>query len=225
MAMIQVDDNTYYETLEILRGDKKLPEIFVGLKEWLYEKYQINAYNFEFKEIYPNSPAHKFRLYILLPSSDEYRSMFKGYNFDSEKQKAIADKFYDLANKYNLESIKNYKDAFVAYNDFSDEMRFDYFKQAYRLIREPLIEKYQIYSVWTFLNRFSQLTVFYRNEINVKTNEFIGISKQIKDDFYETLHMLDEFNVFTYDNFDVLFTSKENLDNKYEGNLFYYLKS
>lgn len=150
--------------------------------------------------------------------------MFKGYNYDSEKQKAIADKLFDLAKKYNLKNISNYKDVFMAYVDFLDEMRFDYFKQAYRLIRKPLIEKYQIYSVWTLFNKFSQLTVFYQNEINVKTNEFIGISKQIKDEFYETLHKLDEFNVFTYDNFDVRFDSKENLDNKYEGNLFYYLK-
>lgn len=215
--MIQVNNNTYYETLEILRGDKKLPKIYVELNEWLYEKYHIHAYNFEFKEIHPNSPAHKFRLYILLPSRDEYRSMFKGYNFDNEKQTAIADKFYDLAKKYNLESIKNYKDAFVAYSDFSYDMRIDYFRRAYRLIEKELFEKYKIYSVWRIYDNDTTLVVFYQRIINVKTNWFIGISKQIKDEFYKTLHKLDEFNIFTYDNLSVHFDSKENFDNKFGG--------
>lgn len=70
--MILVDDNTYYETLEILRGDKKLPEIYSELEEWLYEEYQIHAYNFEFKELRFNNPTHRFRLLIMLQSRDEF---------------------------------------------------------------------------------------------------------------------------------------------------------
>lgn len=223
--MILVDDNTYYETLEILRGNKQLSEIFVELKEWLFVKYHIHAYNFEFKEFDINKPARRNSLKIMLSSSDEFWSMFAGFNFDNYKQMAIAEKFYNLAQKHNLENINTYYGAFVTYVDFSEEMRVNYFRRAYNLISKPLTEKYKIYSVWQLFDKFSQLTVFYRNEINVKTNQFIGISKQIKDEFYETLHRLDEFNVFTYDTFDVRFDSKENLDNKYEGNLFYYLKS
>ena len=68
------------------------------------------------------------------------------------------------------------------------------------------------------------MVVFYNSEINITTNQFIGISKQIKDDFYEVLHRIDEFNLFTYENLDFRYDSKENLDNHYDGNLFYYFK-
>jgi hypothetical protein len=68
------------------------------------------------------------------------------------------------------------------------------------------------------------VVVFYNTEVNITTNQFIGISKQIKDDFYEVLYGIDEFNLFTYENLDFRYDSKENLDNHYEGNLFYYYK-
>jgi len=222
--VVLVDDKIYYETLEILRGNKKLPAIFAELKDWLYNEYHITAYNFEFKEMEFNNPTHWYRLYILLSTRNDRNSMTKGYNYDEDKQTAIAGKLYELAKNHNMKSLNTYKGAFVAYCDFSEEMQTDYNRQAYKLIGKQMLKKYESLSVWAIVTNFSSLVVFYHNDFEVKANQLNGLSKQIKDEYYYTLHQLDEFNVFTYENFSVGYDSKENLDKNYDGNLYYYFK-
>lgn len=222
--MVLVDDKTYYETLEILRGNKKLPTIFAELKNWLYNEYHITVYNFEFKEMKFNNPSHRYSLDVLLSSNNEYRSMFNGYNYDETKQTAIARKLYELAEKYNMENIHTYRGIFVAYTDFSEEMKTDYNGQACKLIGKQLSKKYAPHSVWKIVSNFSSVVVFYFNETDVKENQFSGLSRQIQDEYYETLHQLDEFSLFTYHSFRVEFDSKETLDQNYDGNLYYYFK-
>ena len=151
--------------------------------------------------------------------------MWSDHGYDTEKQTAIADKLYYLAQKYDMENINKYGDVFVAFVDFSHEMKTDYINQMYKLVGKQMAEKFAIYSVWDIHLKTTSVVVFYCREVNVKTNQFIGISKQIKDEFYETLHHLDEFNVFNYESFTVVFDNKENLDTNYEGNMFYYDRS
>ena len=114
--------------------------------------------------------------------------------------------------------------ASVNLSFFSEEIRTDYNGKAYLLLKERLKEKYRHHSVWDICSLFSSLTVFYQTDADVRLNQDKGVSKQIKDEYYETLHRLDEFRVFTYESFNVTFDSKENLDQHYEGNLYYYFK-
>lgn len=223
--MILVDDETYYETLEVLRGNKQLPIIFSELKNWLLDEYQVEAHNFEFKKTKFNKIGKGYRLLILLSSWNDFLLMWSDHGYDTEKQTAIADKLYYLAQKYDMENINKYGDVFVAFVDFSHEMKTDYINQMYKLVGKQMAEKFAIYSVWDIHLKTTSVVVFYCREVNVKTNQFIGISKQIKDEFYETLHHLDEFNVFNYESFTVVFDNKENLDTNYEGNMFYYDRS
>lgn len=184
----------------------------------------ITAYNFEFKEMKFNNPTHRYRLYVLLSTRNEYDSMFNGYNYGENKQTAIGRKQYELAQKYNMKNMNTYKGIFVAYCDFSEEMKTDYNRQAYKLIGKQLSKKYAVNSVWAIFTNFSSQVVFYQNYADVKVNQLKGLSKQIKDEYYETLHKLDEFNIFTYKDFCVEYDSKENLDKNYDGNLYYYFK-
>lgn len=66
--------------------------------------------------------------------------------------------------------------------------------------------------------------VFYYTEKHVTDNQKNGISKLIEDDYYSMLKKYDELNVFTRDNINLKFDSKENVDKNYEGNLFYYFR-
>ena len=222
--MISVDNPTYQETLDLLTGRKRLSPMYAELKDWLYREFQITAYNFEFREMtWAHAPA-RYRLMLLLSSKADYDSMFDDGNYSADKQAAIAEKIYELAEKYREPNLERYTNVFVAYCDFSQEIRADYNNRAYNQLKDKLKEKYRRYSVWDFFALFSSLTVFYHTDADVRLNQERGVSKQIKDEYYETLHRLDEFRVFTYENFDITFDSKENLDQHYEGNLYYYFK-
>ena len=222
--MISANNPIYHETLDLLKGKKSLSPMYAELKRWLYDEFQITAYNFEFREMNWNHAPGKYRLFILLSSRNDYDAMFDGCNYSAEKQALIAKKIYQLALQYQLPDIENYQNVFVAYCNFSEEIRSDYNGKAYLLLKERLKEKYMRYSVWDIFALFSALTVFYQTDSDVGLNQANGVSTQIKNEYYETLHRLDEFHVFSYDTLNVTFDSKENLDNNYEGNLYYYFK-
>ena len=221
---MSVDNHTYQETLDLLKGRKSLSPMYAELKAWLYDEFRVTAYNFEFREMNWSYAPGKYRLFIQLSSKADYDSMFDGGNYSAEKQAAISEKLCELALQYHMPDVENYQNVFVAYCDFSEEIRSDYNGKAYLLLKEELKEKYTRHSVWDIIALFSSLTVFYQTDADIRLNQDNGVSKQIKDEYYDTLHRLDEFHVFSYEHFNVTFDSKENLDNNFEGNLFYYFK-
>ena len=220
--MISVENPTYQETLDLLTCRKRLSPMYMELKDWLIRAFQITAYNFEFREMtWAHAPA-RYRLMPMLSSKADYDSMFDGGNYSADKQAAIAGKIYELAGKYRVPDLDCYRNVFVAYCDFSQEIRTDYNNRAYNQLKDKLKEKYRRDSIWDIYAIFSSLTVFYQTDADVRFNQERGVSRQIKDEYYETLHRLDEFHVFTYENFDVTFDSKQNLDEHYQGNLYFY---
>lgn len=228
--MILVDRDVYDETLEILRGNKNLPDIYSELKDWLKKTYKITAYNFVFQEIKYNNPTHRFELYILLSSESDYDAMFishkefKHYTYNKDRQSQIANKLCELAKKYNSKNIHIYEDVWICYNNFSKEMKSDFNECACQNIGKRLSEKFNKDAVWEIHALFGSAYVFYYRDADIKLNSENGVSKQIKDKYYQELHKLDEFSVFTYDSFNMVFDSKENVDQNYGGSLFYYFK-
>jgi hypothetical protein len=222
--MIQTDNPTYQETLDILTGRKSLSPLHQELAAWLLDEFQITALNFEFREMSRGHAQHRYRLFIMLSSKADYDSMFEGYNCSAAKQAAISVKYDQLAQKYHMPNLDHYRNVFVAYCDFSEEIRADCNGRACDQLREQLKEKYQRSSVWDIFAIFSSLTVFYATDSDVQLNQETGVSRQIKDEYYQKLHALDEFRVFPYESFNVTFDSKENLDGNYDGNLYYYYK-
>ncbi len=222
--MVLVEDKKYHETLDILRGKKQLSPLYTELKDWLKSEFGITAYNFEFKKIEHNNPNHQYELYILLSSENDYNSMQVGYRYDPQKQDIIADKLYELAQKYKQSPLSIYKDVHVCYNNFSVEMQTDFNSRASNIIRKVLMKRYADHSVWEISPAFYSTVVFYYRDTDIKLNRESGISKKIKDEYYEVLHQIDEFNLFEYDSFLLEFDSKENVDNHYDGNLYYYFK-
>ena len=222
--MIQAENPTYQETLDILKGHKSLSPIDQELADWLLDELQITALNFEFREMSRGHAQHRYRLFIMLSSKADYDSMFEGYNYSAAKQAAIAEKYDELAQKHHMPNLDHYKNVFVACCDFSEEIRTDYNGRAYVQLRDPLKEKYRHSSVWDIFVFSSYLTVFYHTDSDVQQNQENGVSRQIKDEYYEKLRALDEFRVFPYESFNVTFDSKENLDDNYDGNLYYYYK-
>ncbi len=221
--MIQITE-LYLETLDILRGKRQLPPIFSELKDWLYKEYHVTAYNFTFEKMPVSHPTYQNRLYILLSSGSDYRAMFDGLNYGQDKQVAITAKLAELAGKVSDPAAPQYAEAFVAYCNFFEELASVSIRNAYNLIEKKLTRKYSRHSVWKIMPFFSSVAVFFMSEADLQTNQQNSIARQIKADFYRALHQLDEFKVFSYESLNITYDSKENLDQNYQGNLYYYFK-
>jgi hypothetical protein len=224
--MVLVSEDKYKETLQILRNKKQLLPIYLELKMWLKERFDITSYNFVFEKIKYNNPDNRYQLYILLSTKADYISMMEKNltGYDKNKQTEISQKFYELALKYSFGNEKSVKNVWVCYNDFSAEMKTDVNRRTYKEAGKPIKAKYGKYSLWNIVTSFESVVVFFLKDSDINENTKNGISEKIRNDYLETLKKHDEFNVYKPNEFTMSFDSKENLDTNYEGNLYYYFK-
>ena len=87
--------------------------------------------------------------------------------------------------------------------------------------RKPVI-KNTYPQVWELITIFSSTVVFYYQDAQIRENEASGVSVSILEQYYRILKKYDELDYYTPENFNLKFDSKQNVDQNYEGSLFYY---
>ena len=70
--------------------------------------------------------------------------------------------------------------------------------------------------------RLKSAKVYYYKNNDIDKNHKNGISKKIKSDYYEILKKYDKLDYYTFENFEMIYDSKENLDENYNGSLCIY---
>ena len=219
--MVLLEDEIYEETKRILSGKFKISPILNELNEWFSNIFSINLINFEFNKL--KHTQKTYRLLLIFRTTDDKNKMFiEPFKPNEQYQKIIAEKFRELALKYNFTDRFNLEKIFVAFNDFSAEAKADANWKAFKKANKKIRNKFPV--VWHMISEFESPVIFYFNDNDILTNEENGTSKKIIDEYYSILKKYDEFGYFSVENFIIKFDSKENLDNNYEGNLFYYSK-
>lgn len=159
-------------------------------------------------------------------------------NFDSKKQKMIADKFkqtiveqglirkkglFDFfskteKNKYHTDNIWVYYSAFepIARDEANESVPQDKVMQ--------LKTELNCKDLWEISRCFSLTTFFLYTDEQVKQYENSETRKIWADKYFDLLEPYNEFGYFKRDKFNVYLDSKENFDNNYESNWFYYYK-
>jgi hypothetical protein len=220
--MVLVEDKFYYETLDVLRGRIELSPVFRELKAFIQSQYEVTVYNLVFREIKYGILKRQWNLCILLASTGDFRKMRMGLNYIESIQKEIAEKFHELARIHNFGKIKSGQDIFVSYVDFSSEMKTDANWKTMETASKIIADKYASHNVWGVHAAFESSVVFFLSK--EKKKKCTTIKSDIEDDYFGILKQHDEFNLFNRSSFSLRFDSKQNLDDNYEGNLFYYFR-
>ncbi len=219
--MSLVDKNDFDQTVDILRGKVALSPVFEDLKIFLKEKLGVTAFNFVHEKI-PNDRRH--RLYVLLSSREDFLKMHtSGFGYDPVKQTQIAEAFYQLAKRYRFKSDKEITSVFVAFSDFSEELKADANSKADREARPMIVKNYQPHGIWDVISIFSGVVVFFHTEAELQQARLTKVTDAINKDYFCYLKKYDEFKLYSAD-FAVHFDTKENLDQNFNGNLYYYFK-
>ena len=222
--MLLIDDTAYYETLDILRSKKALLPIYAEIKAFIENLYSVRVVNFLFEKMKFSNSGCRPRLQVFLMSAEDYKKMFNGYNYGAEKQKTIANKFIELNKKYCFCPPEDLRNLFVCYSDFCKEMRCDVSQRASKEAIPRLKQKYSRLPIWNITMGFGVLYVFFDTDDQANEYRQNILFQQIKQDYYATLRKYDEFDVFSLDNSDVVFDSKETVDRDYAGSMFYYFR-
>jgi len=242
--------DVYHQTIDALRGRKELSPLFKELKEFIQAKYDATAYNFSFmKSTYRHLPDIRFSLEVVLATTDDFNKILLDCNnneyvlhenitkeeierflstyrtmhgYDKNIQKEIAKMFFELAKKYNLVKMKSSEEIWVSYRDFSAHMRSEINRKIAKIASKSITQKYAAYRIWSVHESPLSSVVFFLSEEDLKNST--DIRMEIEDYYFGLLKQHDEFNVFDRAGFRLGFDSKQNLDENYEGNLYYYFK-
>ncbi len=216
------DDAQLYEQCRKLKlGEAKLPPVLGELKKWIDAEYSINVINI----VYDRMPDQRPRLDVIVETHADYSKMHKEYfGLNEQYQKAIAERFSEIVKDLALENEYDTGDAWVFYEDFSSTAMARACDQLLGKDKEHLMQKFSALNLWYITGFSSWVAVFYNKDSDVKENDKNGASELIKKECFRLVKRYDEFDYIHYDTFTITFDSKQNLDEHYHGNLYYYFK-
>lgn len=235
--MISPTDNDYKDTKLIKQGKKELPSLFKELALWIKKEFDVGVLNIYYDLI---TPGNRPRLNVILEFSQD-ENKFRKYpcgNYNTQKQKLVADKFEELIKKERsnegsliIKLIKrnnlvkyDTNNIWVIFSSFERVAKEEVNNSIPKEKIEELKQKYYDKNLWE-ISRFSSATTFffYKDE-QVKVNTENGTTIKLTEDYYDLLKLYDEFDYFKKEQYVVHFDSKENFDNNYKSNWYYYYK-
>jgi hypothetical protein len=232
IVMIVPSDKDYKETKLIKQGKKELKTPFKELAEWINNKFEVKVINIYYDLI---NTQNRPRLNIIFEfPNDEIKFRTQPYgNYDSGKQKAIADKFKELIELINISNKGIFNDPVQKYKTDNLWIIFSSFEpiakiEANELIPHEKINELKIKinskELWEISRCFSSTTFFFYTDKQVRENTSNGMSQILTVEYYNLLKAYDEFDYIKIEYYSVYLDSKENFDNNYESNWYYYYK-
>lgn len=202
----------FNETLDLLSGKAQPSALLDELRIWARDALQAEVFN------YFCDYATSGRVWLRLVLWDyKTHRVFYGPNCDKRKQKAVAEKFSELARLHQVHrEYWDSRDISVGYETLCDEIQKDII---YRVADE--IKGIQHPDIWKIDIHFESIHIFYETDEQIVRNEENGTSDDIKRRCTELVKPYDVHNAFP-DGANCVFTSHQTLDEKYAGNMYFY---
>jgi len=233
--LVASSDRAYKRTKLIKQGKKRIDKKFALLAEWISKMYGVKVLDIQEEFMTHNN---KVRIAVHLETYQE-RIAFKKdndwwSNFDPLKQHNIAEKYLEIGNVHKvpthgvLGKLKKRNptttDIFVSFSAFEPIAR----EEANGLIPkhsiETLYKTLECPEIWTISRCFATVTLFvYQDEHKDKIKSSPEF-KHIEDTYFKLLKEYDEFDYWKRENFGIGIDSKQNFDDNYESNWYYYYK-
>lgn len=235
----------FYDTLKILTNVEIMNPVFLELKKFIENTFNIKALNitiekFGFfdrpkKSTYLYGKQYKLVIHVSSYSEREImqnRVSVKRANFpnahkmvnDEIKQNLILDKFIEQAEKHNFKNKINKSNTFADYYYwFTTDYAQVLLDRVEKDLTSQILNEFQdIASIWRIERSFATVTIFYQTESDKAANDQSGLTKKIKDIYLSSIKLIDSIDLFKEDY--IVFDSKENINDKYGGNLCNYFR-
>lgn len=217
--MITNLDPEYKDTLEVKRKEKKLPEISQRLISWINKEYEVQAINIYFDK---NIPDDRPRIQVIFDNAEDKAKFLENGigNYLREKQKSISVQYIELVKELGLKESHQTDNVFVCYSEFSSINKSNIYNSVPKDRLGELFEKYKNQHVWQIQVYGSGLIVFFytNNEKNNPDND--TMIENLQNEYFSLIKPFDEFGYLSKT--WVKKESKEDFDNIYEGNWFYW---
>lgn len=211
-----LNENEYQHVIGLINGTIKVPPFLSDLQKWYKKNYNVQLYDF----ICDNTSNGLIRLRIVVWGYEDERIMkcADGLNLDSEKQNEIRVKFSELAIQYECyHEYQNPSKIFVCYETIEDEIITRILRQA-----ESSIISIKHKDIWKIEIVSGTVHFFYETDEQITLNELNGTNELLNSMVTKIVLPHDKYKIFK-NGVHCIFTSKQTFEEKFEGNMYYYL--
>lgn len=210
-----LEPKQYEHVIEILSSKIKPEPLLAQLQEWARKELEAEVYDY----VCDYAVSGFLRLKIILWDREKCREMHDSGNYDPKKQRKFAVKFAELARNHNVHrEYWKADDIFVCYDTIADEIQ----KRILRNSKAKIMEiKHP--DIWSIELIFEGVHVFYQTDQQIKDHEADGLSNRIEQMCSKIVKQDDPFGAYAQ-GIKCVFTSKQTLDEKYAGSMFYYTR-
>lgn len=218
--MITHSNREYKSTKRIKQGKKCLRGPFADLAEWIASTRNVTVLNV----IYDRANSmHEPRLQVILEHPGEVRKFRSGFNFDRRQQNAIKRKFLRLIGSDDTHDFDT-DGLFVVFSAFSPIAREEADSQIEESEVDALKAQIDNPDLWEISRSFSTVTFFFYTDKQKQRYEDQGKKKEYAGLYFDLLEPHDEFGYLKRSKYKVNFDSKQNFDENYDSNWYYYYK-
>ena len=228
-------DPGYQTTKRIKQGLQTIDPRFAPLATWIAQEYGVSVINIQ-KDFMTHNKM--LRLLICVDSSANMATFNESKNrwggFDALKQTRVATKYIELAAKrkavINLQfwsffgRMPNSRDIFVAFSCFEDGALMEANESIPQEKITDLLTIFKDDRIWLISRCFSSATLFVFTDAQKTALKDGVIFNTIERRNFELLKEYDEFDYWKKELFQLGMDSKQNLDENYQSNWFYYYK-
>jgi hypothetical protein len=202
-------------------GRVTLEPVLARLRDWIHSEFQVSVIHIVFDHVEFGPFSARPRLNVILETDSDFDSWKQNVvTIRPEFEQRVISKFIELAASgpaiYDIDGLflilDNFADACLcrASHAFLD-------RDANRVTRY-----FSLAHVWKIDGFARQIAVFFDSEERMRLKAKDGTCEEISKQCFQAMKPYDEFGYLTDDTFRLRFDSKENLDKRFKGNLFYY---
>lgn len=166
---------------------------------------------------------HAPRLQIILEHPSHAQKFRRGVNFDPGEQQAIAEKFLEIIGRDDTHNF-DVDGLFVVFSAFSRLAKEEADSQISDAEIQDLKTRIGNPDLWEISRCFGHVTFFFFTDEQTKRYEAQGNKEEYARMYFEILRPHDEFGYLKEKHFEVSFDSKQNFDENYKSNWFYYYR-
>lgn len=218
--MITPFDTEYKATKKIKQGKTHLTGPLAEVAIWIASSWAVNVLNVIYDGRDTVRPP---RLQIILEHERDAAKFRKGgyFDYDKEKEDAIKNKFGEIAarnppTKFDLEEL------FIVFGTFAPLARHE----ADNRIKEKEVENLKARignpDLWKIRRSLGSVTFFFFTDAQVERYRSEGKKCEYAKMYFGLLKPYDEFGYISENDFTVAFDSKQNFEENFKGNWFFY---
>jgi len=215
-------DESYQKTKRLKQEGKPLLRPFHEMAEWITEEYKVPVLNvvYEFNH-WIGFP----RIEVIVETEAQLRKLRPdALSFSASIiERRASERFTLLLTECGLPNFRT-KGLFVIFSAFEPIARIDVLHQLSKEMLDQFRQQLKHEALWKIVVGIGQVIFFFYTAKQMSEWEHSGLRDEWTRQMNSLIQPLDEFGCFRLHPLSLIVDSKDNLDQNYDGNLFFYLR-